>query len=144
MGLCQAPAGVRRSGKRTVDGRTRKDSRSPCGDVTVSRDVLPDAEGAGRTSWGRPGEGSEDRRSPRRHAADGLFTPRAGLRGSRAAGGRAAPGGLEPEDPAVEGCDTEGAGRVAPRGAGSEPGHGARAPTTRAGPAPGTVVPMSS
>lgn len=93
---------------------------------------------------GRPGEGSEGRRSPRRHAADGLFTPRAGLWGSRAAGGRAAPGGLEPEDPAVEGCDTEEADRVAPGGAGSEPGHGARAPTTRAGSAPATIVPMSS
>ena len=96
------------------------------------------------TSWGRPGEDSEDRRSPRRRAADGLITPRAGLRGAGAAGGRAAPGGLEPEDPAVEGCDTEGAGRVARRGAGSEPGHGARAPTTRAGSDPATVVPMRS
>jgi len=48
VGLCQAPAGVRRSGKRTVDGRTRKNSRSPYGDVMASRDVLPGTKGAGR------------------------------------------------------------------------------------------------
>ncbi|GFE27179.1 hypothetical protein Sliba_76320 [Streptomyces nigrescens] len=97
------------------------------------------------TARGRSREGSEGRRSRPQRAADGRCARRAGLRVTAvgAAARRAAPGGLDPDDPAAEGCDTEGAGRVARTGAGSVPGQGARAPTTRAASAPATAVPMS-
>ncbi|GAA2592296.1 hypothetical protein Stube_67840 [Streptomyces tubercidicus] len=107
---------------------------------------MPDAAGAGQ-SPPRAGPGRRARTAA--PARRGRLTARlpdgpvVGAAAAGVAGRRAAPGGLEPEEPAVEGCDTEGAGRAARRGAGGVPGHGARAPTTRAASAPALAALMS-